>query len=62
MLRLFRIENGLIKEVEFEPSDLSEQLQHADWIDAHEPDDDERALLQLLLHTDLPESEEVEEI
>ena len=62
MLRLFRIESGLIKEVDFEAAELSNQLQHADWIDAHEPDDDERALLQLLLHTDLPESEEFEEI
>lgn len=38
------------------------KLTEADWIDAHEPDDDERALLQRMLHTELPESDEVEEI
>ena len=62
MLRLFKIEDGLIKEMDVEGSVLSDLLQHADWIDAHEPDDNERALLQLLLRTDLPESDEFEEI
>ena len=62
VLRFFRIENGLIKAVDIEAAQLSSQLQHIDWIDAHEPDDDERELLQSLLHTDLPESEEFEEI
>lgn len=62
MLRLFRIENGLIQEVDTENVNLSQALHQADWIDAHEPDEDERALLQSLLRTDLPESNEVEEI
>ncbi|GAB3382233.1 magnesium/cobalt transporter CorA [Spongiibacter taiwanensis] len=62
MLRLFQIENGLIKEVDSDDLDLRQALRQADWIDAHEPDDDERALLQSLLRTDLPESSEVEEI
>lgn len=62
MLRLFRIESGLIKEVDVEAAELSDQLQCADWIDAHEPDDSERELLQTLLHTDLPESDEFDEI
>lgn len=62
MLRLFKIETGLIKEMNVEEAELSHQLQHADWIDAHEPDDSERALLQSLLRTDLPEADEFEEI
>ncbi|ACM20188.1 magnesium transport protein CorA [Geotalea daltonii FRC-32] len=62
MLRLFRIENGLIKEMVVDPAALSDQLRHADWIDIHEPNDSERELLELLLHTDLPESDEYDEI
>lgn len=62
MLRLFNIENGLIKEVKIEPAKLAEQLRLADWVDAHEPTDADREQLQSLLHTDLPESDEVEEI
>lgn len=62
MLRLFNIENGLIKEVKVHPEKLAEQIRLADWVDAHEPNETDRALLQSLLHTDLPESDEVEEI
>ena len=62
MLRLFSIKSGLIKEVHFDAAELSHQLQLADWIDAHEPDESERELLQSLLHTDLPESDEFDEI
>lgn len=62
MLRVFKIENGLIREFEVDPAQLRQQLDRADWIDAHEPDDGERALLQSLLHTDLPDYDDVEEI
>lgn len=62
MLRVFKIETGLIREFEVDPEQLSQQLDRADWIDAHEPDDGERALLQSLLHTDLPDYDDVEEI
>ncbi len=62
MLRLFRIESGLIKEVDVTPENLRQELLRADWIDAHEPDESERQLLQSLLRTDLPESSDVEEI
>jgi magnesium transporter len=62
MLRLFRIEHGLIKEVTLDTNGLAEQIRQADWIDAHEPDDGERSLLQLLLRTDLPDSDEFDEI
>jgi magnesium transporter len=62
MLRLFRIENGLIKEMALEPAERSGQLGLADWIDAHEPDEAERSLLQTLLHTDVPGSDEFDDI
>ena len=62
MLRLFKINNGLITEMSTDPAQLSDQLLKADWIDAHEPDENDRLMLQALLHTDLPESNEVEEI
>ena len=62
MLRLFKIDRGLIREFEVEKNQLLHQLGSADWIDAHEPDAGERALLQTLLHTEVPEYEEVEEI
>lgn len=62
MLRLFSIENGLIKEMKVDPSEIAQQLLQSDWIDAHEPDEQERALLELLLQTDVPESDEYDEI
>lgn len=62
MLRLYKIEKGLIRELKCLPDELGSNLTKADWIDAHEPDEDERALLQNMLRTELPESDEVEEI
>lgn len=62
MLRLFGIDNGVIKEIDTTPDVLADNLASADWIDAHEPDEHERSLLQKLLHGDVPEFEEVEEI
>jgi magnesium transporter len=62
MLRLFKIENGLIQKVEVPSEQQPAHLIDADWIDAHEPNERERALLQGLLHTDVPESDDVEEI
>lgn len=62
MLRLFTIEDGLIQEIQCSAETLGSHLTKADWIDAHEPDEDERVLLQHRLHTDLPESDDVEEI
>lgn len=62
MLRLFKIRGGLIQEIQCPAEQLEQALPQADWIDAHEPDEGERALLQRLLHTDLPELDDVEEI
>lgn len=61
MLRLFRIDKGIIQEIATE-EDAPQQLYIADWIDANEPDEMERAQLQALLRTELPETDDVEEI
>lgn len=62
MLRFFKIHNGLIQEISKEDENFSTLQQEADWIDAAEPDDDERLQLKAILSTDLPESDDVEEI
>lgn len=62
MLRAFRIDHGLIKEVAVSSTHDRAALSTADWIDANEPNEDERLLLQELLSTDVPEFDEVEEI
>ncbi|MEJ2405445.1 MAG: magnesium/cobalt transporter CorA [Candidatus Thiodiazotropha sp.] len=62
MLRLFKIEGGLILDMGIPPEEQAARIGEADWIDVHEPDDEERLLLQRLLRTDIPESDDVEEI
>ncbi|ALM52367.1 magnesium/cobalt transporter CorA [Halomonas huangheensis] len=62
MLRLFRIEGGLIQEIQCADEEKELHLKDAQWIDAHEPDQEERSLLERILHTDIPESDEVDEI
>ncbi|MBC7181974.1 MAG: magnesium/cobalt transporter CorA, partial [Marinobacter sp.] len=63
MLRFFRIVDGLIKEMDGRGGEnVQAKLKQADWIDACEPDDDERQILQGLLKTDIPEFDDVEEI
>ncbi|MDD5322687.1 MAG: magnesium/cobalt transporter CorA [Methylococcales bacterium] len=62
MLRLFNIDKGMLKEQAL-PEELFEQaVAKAAWIDVHEPSDDERTQLQAFLSTELPESDDVEEI
>ena len=62
MLRLFKVDSGLIQEISCSPEQQSELLSHSDWIDAHDPNEQERQLLQRMLRTDVPESDDVEEI
>lgn len=62
MLRLFRFENGLVTEMTVDNDLLPSQLSSADWIDAQESTDEEKALLQTFLRTELPQSDDVEEI
>jgi magnesium transporter len=61
MLRLFNIDNGMLKEQSV-PNEPFKQAVDAAWIDAHDPSDDERTQLQAFLRTALPESDDVEEI
>ena len=64
MLRMFRIEAGAIRELET-PADGEARralLREADWIDAQEPDAQERALLESLLNMEVPGAAEAEEI
>lgn len=62
MLRLFNVNNGLITEIIVNSTGVTQAIERAEWIDAHEPDEQERAILQRLLHTDIPEADDVEEI
>lgn len=62
MIRLFKIKAGLIQEIKCPEAEFGRYLKEADWIDAQEPNEEERAELYGMLHTDLPESDEVEEI
>ncbi|MCE0495851.1 magnesium/cobalt transporter CorA [Vibrio salinus] len=63
MLRFFKIINGLITAMPTEgSSDLSVFIEQAEWIDAHEPTEEERQLITSLLSIELPKSNDVEEI
>lgn len=62
MIRTFQLNRHTIQEVSQESLTLSERLTHATWIDAHEPDDDERERLNAFLADELPGSTDVEEI
>ena len=62
MLRFFKVENSVIRNLEIEPNTLEETLKAADWIDAHSPDEEERTLLDSLVAADLPQVDDMEEI
>ncbi len=62
MIRLFNIEQGIIRETACSDTPSLTQVRSAQWIDAHEPTEPERELLSTLLSVELPESDDVEEI
>lgn len=62
MLRIFNIENGKVREKTVEETDLKAAITAASWVDAYESSEEESDLLEDLLPTELPESEDVEEI
>lgn len=62
MLRLFKINNGLISEKTVLADPIPLRLETADWIDAQDPSEEERQQLSTLLRSDVPESDDVEEI
>lgn len=62
MLRVFEIKRGNISETPLEGPKQEHTIATAAWLDVHDPNDDERMLLERLLSTELPQSEDVEEI
>lgn len=62
MLRLFRFTNGLIREMPVTDEPLEAQVRAADWIDCCEASEEEKAILEKLLLTDVPEQDDVDEI
>lgn len=62
MLRVFKITEGVIQEIDCDPAPSPSQLSDAQWIDLNQPTKEERSLLQNLLHTNLPDSDDVDEI
>ena len=62
MLRLFDISRGKITEQPGEAQVSSQNLSEVVWIDLQEPEEEERELLENLLRTELPESDDVDEI
>ncbi|KXS51050.1 magnesium/cobalt transporter CorA [Marinobacter persicus] len=62
MLRFYKIQDGLIKELDVPEDEQRAYLKQADWIDACEPTEDERQLLQTLVKSDIPAFDDVEEI
>lgn len=63
MLRFFNINDGLIRETEVaEPTQLIPLFKQAHWIDAMEPDANERELLSTLFTDNPPATDEIDEI
>ncbi len=62
MIRTFELDRQTIKEVTEEAQPLAQRLAQSTWIDAHEPDDEERDRLNAFLADELPAGEDVEEI
>lgn len=62
MLRMFKIQSAVLREDTSPADDRKLAMDNAVWIDAHEPTDEEREELNTFLRTELPESDDVEEI
>lgn len=62
-MRFFKINNGFIQEISYDKQqDLQPFIEQADWIDAHEPSDEQRHLLSKSLNIQIPGANDVEEI
>ncbi|MBO0614684.1 MAG: magnesium/cobalt transporter CorA [Pseudomonadota bacterium] len=62
MLRFFDFTDGRLVEHKLGDKLLDYAIAHTGWIDAQDTSDEERDRLEILLHTELPESDDVEEI
>ena len=62
MLKVFRFDQDRVAEAQFAPEDLAQVLANSGWIDVLDPSEEEREQLEQYLRTELPESDDVEEI
>jgi magnesium transporter len=62
MLRVFNFHENRVCELRFAPEELHPALAEAGWIDVLDPTEAEREQLEQYLRTELPESDDVEEI
>lgn len=62
MLRFFGFADGKLVEHKLGDKLLDYAISNTGWIDAQDTSDEERERLEVLLHTELPESDDVEEI
>ena len=62
MLRFFGFADGKLVEHKLGDKLLDYAIANTGWIDAQDTSDEERDRLEILLHTELPESDDVEEI
>ncbi len=62
MLRFFGFADGKLVEHKLGDKLLDYAISNTGWIDAQDTSDEERDRLEILLHTELPESDDVEEI
>ncbi|MGV3001213.1 magnesium/cobalt transporter CorA [Vibrio sp.] len=62
-MRFFKINNGFIQEIRYDKQqDLEPLIEQADWIDAHDPSDEDRQFLSQQLGIRIPGTNDVEEI
>ncbi len=62
MLRVFNFQGNKVAEIHFEAENLARTIATAGWIDVLDPTEEERDELEQYLRTELPESDDVEEI
>lgn len=62
MLRVFNFQDNRVSEIRFASEDLAQTIAAAGWIDVLDPTEEERDELEQYLRTELPESDDVEEI
>ena len=62
MLRVFNFHDNRVNEIRFASEDLAQTIAAAGWIDVLDPTEEERDELEQYLRTELPESDDVEEI
>lgn len=62
MIRIFMLKENLVTEILHEPDSLEAAMSVASWVDLLDPTDEERAFASSLLKSEVPDSDDVEEI